>query len=721
MKFGGIGSDCWLLDGVSIEGQGYLPSQNIDFSDESNVDEAAFLLENWLNSLLDAQGLLGDVEVFVSAGIVAATYHVTISNTTADEVVLLFANADQSCQQQLSLEQGACCMPQLDLSDLGGVVPYSPNADLFYEQLTYTGLDITRIDYSGSCDLGLMRNEYTYDANHRVVLMENELFGSNPVAGAYNTSYSYDLAGNILSLTRNGLVGIDATSGMGQYAPIDDLSYSYEGGLSSVLSSVVDNVSDPVAQAEGFGSSSPSSVYSYDAAGNLIEDSGKSLQIAYNILNLPNRISSTEDASEMLIDYSYGGSKLRVLTTDADGASEERVYFGGFELVDGSLELYQHGEGRVVFSTDGMQHYQYRIADHLGNTAVYFEDLNGDGLITSDAAAGAPSEVEVLQRSYYYPFGLPMRSLWDFSADPTAPWPTQTTPTQRYLYNGKELHAELGLNWYDYGARWYDAAVGRFPCIDPLAERFAWVSPYNYAENEPVGHVDLWGLQAVLPDKGEFEKEESNVWKIVHAGYRSVRIKQHVIILRHESLSVIYNPYGDTRMSDFALKRLYEGKLSGLYAGYRGTIRTLGELFREASLIYSEIIVCANPQVEEIYGDALKVSSESYGKVFRHIAFQALLANVYNSDFAKAIGDFYERINPNTPIEVSYRDLINNAYGRLFGSKESFDFSSKEGIAEFLNKTAKYVNDTFGLSSGDLPAFTSESKVVIDIYNALNQ
>ena len=72
-------------------------------------------------------------------------------------------------------------------------------------------------------------------------------------------------------------------------------------------------------------------------------------------------------------------------------------------------------------------------------------------------------------------------------------------PTQRYLYNGKELHEQLGLGWYDYGARWYDAAVGRFPCIDPLAERFAWVSPYNYAENEPIGHVDLWGLQKSEP------------------------------------------------------------------------------------------------------------------------------------------------------------------------------------------------------------------------------
>jgi RHS repeat-associated protein len=67
----------------------------------------------------------------------------------------------------------------------------------------------------------------------------------------------------------------------------------------------------------------------------------------------------------------------------------------------------------------------------------------------------------------------------------------------KYQYNGKELVDDGGLGWHSYGKRYYDAAIGRFPNVDPLIDTFHFVSGYNYAENEPVAHVDLWGLQQV--------------------------------------------------------------------------------------------------------------------------------------------------------------------------------------------------------------------------------
>lgn len=57
--------------------------------------------------------------------------------------------------------------------------------------------------------------------------------------------------------------------------------------------------------------------------------------------------------------------------------------------------------------------------------------------------------------------------------------------------------SKTSVNWYDYGFRFYDPAIGRFTCLDPIADKFPWVSPYNYAENRPIDGIDLWGLQYV--------------------------------------------------------------------------------------------------------------------------------------------------------------------------------------------------------------------------------
>ena len=81
----------------------------------------------------------------------------------------------------------------------------------------------------------------------------------------------------------------------------------------------------------------------------------------------------------------------------------------------------------------------------------------------------------VEETNHYYPFG------GIFAA---------TNNVQPYKYNGKELDTKNGLNWYDYGARHYDAALGRFVSVDPLAEQDYAVSPYTYCGNNPVLRIE---------------------------------------------------------------------------------------------------------------------------------------------------------------------------------------------------------------------------------------
>jgi RHS repeat-associated protein len=111
--------------------------------------------------------------------------------------------------------------------------------------------------------------------------------------------------------------------------------------------------------------------------------------------------------------------------------------------------------------------------------------------------------LKILEENHYYPFGLKHTNysggkktiLKETEIDPKRVGPT-ADDLYNYKYNGKEWQDELGLNFYDYHARNYDPAIGRWMNIDPLAENSRRWTPYNYAYNNPIYFVDPDGMQA---------------------------------------------------------------------------------------------------------------------------------------------------------------------------------------------------------------------------------
>ena len=155
-----------------------------------------------------------------------------------------------------------------------------------------------------------------------------------------------------------------------------------------------------------------------------------------------------------------------------------------------------------------------------------YQDSNNDGVI--DATT------EIKEENHYYPFGLKHKG-----------YNNQITGRDHqygYGYEGqKEEQNEFGLNWIDFGARNYDASIGRWMNIDPLADKYVSLSPFGFVANSPIllfdpdgrwiPGIDENGKLQLTAEKGDdlnslysYFGGKQNAKKYLHSAYSNEKI-----------------------------------------------------------------------------------------------------------------------------------------------------------------------------------------------------
>ena len=299
--------------------------------------------------------------------------------------------------------------------------------------------------------------KFTYDGLDRMLnATYGETAGISTNANRFSENVTgYDKNGNIKGLQRYGQLSSTA------YGMIDNLTLTLNGNQ-------LNRVDDAVAASTyngGFefkNGANAADEYSYDANGNLTKDLNKGISgITYNFLNLPNAVTFSDGST---ITYTYGADGTKLRTVHKIGTTTTTTdYCGNVVYENGVQKLLLTEEGYVTLSDSK---YHYYLKDHQGNHRVV---INQSGTVE--------------ETNHYYPFGGVFAS---------------TSNTQPYKYNGKEYDSKKGLNWYDYGARHYDAALGRCHTNDRFVEKYYSMSPYQYGANNPVNNIDVNGDTIVV-------------------------------------------------------------------------------------------------------------------------------------------------------------------------------------------------------------------------------
>jgi RHS repeat-associated protein len=492
-----------------------------------------------------------------------ATYqyyaHGPLAQTTIGELKVETDNYSYTIQGWIKQMQGSAFGYALgynptDYTAIGGTGSVAVTTQLATPIATgkglYNGNIATTASVTPQLGTGNFTQQYTYDQLNRITSSSSPATGST-ASNAYKTRYSYDPNGNILSLSR-----YDAAQ-----SQFDSLKYNYQNKASGYKSNTnklrwVNDLIPTTATTSDIEDQSTDN-YSYDAIGNLIKDVQEEIDsIQWTVSGKVSKVIRIVGSKKPNLAFAYDASGQRIAkkVLRSDGSSQTTYYIrdasgnvmgvydyelpaSGTAATPGNApiltEQYLYGSSRlgVYTPTSGSAtlaglgarmfgRKSYELTDHLGDVRVAISDYQ------IPAAAGAGVAI-VNSATDYYPFGMVARS-------------AVSPQVYRYGFNGQEHEDDInsGGGDYDFGARIFDPRIARWLAIDPLVKKYPYLSPYNFAVNNPIFYIDRDGKDkttyyTIITDQGTATFHTVTDNKVMASVVYSMSEHDYVVVYNH--------------------------------------------------------------------------------------------------------------------------------------------------------------------------------------------
>jgi RHS repeat-associated protein len=395
----------------------------------------------------------------------------------------------------------------------------------------YTGTSTT--GYASLTNTNEYRNVFSYDANGNII---TQLRNGTAASGLsmdnlqYNyytsTGSTYNPATATPTNATNKLAYVDDSGTPANYA--DDLedqsagNYTYDatgqltGDVAEQIANIEWTVYGKIANiTRTAGSTKKELTFKYDALGQRVMKLAKDRDVpgvmtqenwtyTYYVRDAQGNVMATykrsltanittQQATDKLVleeSHIYGSSRLGVDDRETENINSTNTFAwsGGYtaegELIPAAVPTQAKMTAVNVLTPKrklGLK--LYELSNHLGNVLVTVSDRK----LTKQLGATASVEfymADVRSTSDYSAFGAPLSGR------------TFSSSSYKYGFNGMEKDAEMHGNdgdSYDFGARMYDARVGRFFSRDNYESNFSYQSPYVFAECTPISAIDVNG------------------------------------------------------------------------------------------------------------------------------------------------------------------------------------------------------------------------------------